>query len=246
MTITEGKPPDMTIPNLGGLIRLDDLYYKGKVPYCSWAKTAQRIRENAPNWFFNLEPDPNGQIVWMAPDNTGYLMGYYQNIETGIKLPFYPYAITNYSNKSIKYDQISSTDVLKAHRRCLCACACFSFGDAFELWAGLEIEESEKEEKQAPPPEKKGVAQTPTRPNQKLEPTAVLNKLPDPISKEAREAILEQLSTLQQLHPDKMKAVIEAFKDKFNIKSSKISGHITTAEHGEFLALEISKIDESL
>ena len=96
------------------------------------------------------------------------------------------------------------------------------------------------------PEPKKGVAKTPTKPNQKLEPTAVLKKLPDPISKEAREAILEQLSTLQQLHPDKMKAVIEAFKNKFNIKSSKISGHITTAEHGEFLALEISKIDESL
>ena len=96
------------------------------------------------------------------------------------------------------------------------------------------------------PEPKKGVAKTPTKPNQKLEPTVVLEKLPDPISKEAREAILEQLKTLQQLHPDKMKAVIEAFKDKFNIKSSKISGHITTAEHGEFLALEISKIDESL
>ena len=96
------------------------------------------------------------------------------------------------------------------------------------------------------PEPKQGVAKTPTKPNQKLEPTAVLKKLPDPISKEAREAILEQLKTLQQLHPDKMKAVIEAFKNKFNIKSSKISGHITTAEHGEFLALEISKIDESL
>ena len=96
------------------------------------------------------------------------------------------------------------------------------------------------------PEPKQGVAKTPTKPNQKLEPTAVLKKLPEPISKEAREAILEQLSTLQQLHPDKMKAVIEAFKNKFNIKSSKISGHITTAEHGEFLALEISKIDESL
>jgi len=96
------------------------------------------------------------------------------------------------------------------------------------------------------PEPKEGVAKTPTRPNQKLEPTAVLNKLPDPISKEAREAILGQLKTLQQLHPNKMKAIIEAFKNKFNIKSSKISGHITTAEHGEFLALEISKIDESL
>lgn len=96
------------------------------------------------------------------------------------------------------------------------------------------------------PEPKKGVAKTPTRPNQKLEPTTVLNKLPDPISKEARKAILEQLKTLQQLHPDKMKAIVESFRKKFSINSPTISGHITTAEHGEFLALEISKIDASL
>ena len=96
------------------------------------------------------------------------------------------------------------------------------------------------------PEPKKGVAKTPTKPNQKLEPTTVLNKLPDPISKEARKAILEQLKTLQQLHPDKMKAIVESFRKKFRINSPTISGHITTAEHGEFLALEISKIDESL
>ena len=96
------------------------------------------------------------------------------------------------------------------------------------------------------PEPKKGVAKTPTKPNQKLEPTAVLNKLPDPISKEARKAILEQLKTLQQLHPDKMKAIVKSFRNKFSINSPTISGHITTAEHGEFLALEISKIDESL
>ena len=96
------------------------------------------------------------------------------------------------------------------------------------------------------PEPKKGVAKTPTRPNQKLEPTTVLNKLPDPISKEARKAILEQLKTLQQLHPDKMKAIVESFRKRFSINSPTISGHITTAEHGEFLALEISKIDESL
>ena len=90
----ENQTKPIEIPNLGGLITEDDLYYKGKVPFCSWAKTAQRIRENAPNWFFALEPDPNGQLVWMAPDNTGYLMGYFQNIETGIKLPLYVYSIT--------------------------------------------------------------------------------------------------------------------------------------------------------
>ena len=111
---------------------------------------------------------------------------------------------------------------------------------------GLAGEDDDAQSLAKTPAPKKGVAKTPTKPNQKLEPTAVLNKLPDPISKEARKAILEQLKTLQQLHPDKMKAIVESFRKKFSIKSPTISGHITTAEHGEFLALEISKIDESL
>ena len=249
MSIPEADDPQVTsqsIPNLGGILTKGDIYKKGKFDYSQWAKTAQRIREHAPNWCFALQPNPEGEYVWKTPNGTGYLMGYFQNVLTGVKLPLFPYAVTEGPNRPVPYAKISANDIQNSHRRCLCACACYSFGDAFELWAGLEIEEAEKEEKQAPPPPKKGVAKTPTKPNQKLEPTAVLKKLPEPISKEAREAILEQLSTLQQLHPDKMKAVIKAFKDKFNIKSSKISGHITTAEHGEFLALEISKIDASL
>ena len=96
------------------------------------------------------------------------------------------------------------------------------------------------------PEPKKGVAKTPTKPNQKLEPTVVLEKLPDPISADAKKAILDQLSTLNEFHPDKMKAVVASFRSKFGIKDTKITKHITTAEHGEFLALEISKIDASL
>ena len=96
------------------------------------------------------------------------------------------------------------------------------------------------------PEPKKGVAKTPTKPNQKLEPTVVLEKLPDPISADAKKAILDQLSTLHEFHPDKMKKIVASFRSKFGIKDTKITKHITTAEHGEFLALEISKIDESL
>ena len=96
------------------------------------------------------------------------------------------------------------------------------------------------------PEPKKGVAKTPTKPNQKLEPTVVLEKLPDPISADAKKAILEQLSTLHEFHPDKMKTVVASFRSKFGIKDTKIIKHITNSEHGEFLALEISKIDESL
>ena len=96
------------------------------------------------------------------------------------------------------------------------------------------------------PPPKTGVAKTPTKPNQKLESTSVLDKLPDPITKEAKETILEKLQALHQSNPLKMKDVVESFREKFSIKDPKITRHITTAEHGEFLALEISKIDESL
>ena len=96
------------------------------------------------------------------------------------------------------------------------------------------------------PPPKTGVAKTPTKPNQKLEPTSVLEKVPDPITKEAKALILEKLQTLHTLHPEKMKEVVDSFRKKFGIKDTKIVKHITTAEHGEFLALEISKIDESL
>jgi len=96
------------------------------------------------------------------------------------------------------------------------------------------------------PPPKVGVAKTPTKPNQKLEPTSVLEKLPDPITKEAKETILEKLQALHQSNPLKMKDLVESFRKKFSITDTKITRHITTAEHGEFLALEISKIDESL
>ena len=96
------------------------------------------------------------------------------------------------------------------------------------------------------PPEKVGVGNTRTKPNEKLEPTSVLDKLPDPITKEAKETILEKLQALHQSKPIQMKEVVESFRKKFSIKDTKITRHITTAEHGEFLALEISKIDESL
>lgn len=96
------------------------------------------------------------------------------------------------------------------------------------------------------PPPKTGVAKTPTKPNQKLEPNSVLEKVPDPITKEAKALILEKLQTLHTLHPEKMKELVEAFRKEFGIKDLKITRHITTAIQGEYLALAISKIDESL
>ena len=100
--------------------------------------------------------------------------------------------------------------------------------------------------KTSPSKKRENVASTPTKPNQKLEPTSVLEKVADPITKEAKALILEKLQTLHTLHPEKMKELVEAFRKEFGIKDLKITRHITTAIQGEYLALAISKIDESL
>jgi len=235
-----------TLPNLAGVIKTSDLYKKMKFDYVPWAKTAQLLREHAPGWQFFLKPsNPNGDIfsyVHAAPDNTGFLMGYFEHIETGKQTSPNVFAITDNANRPIQLEKISCNSIQNSHRRCLCACACKDFGLAYELWAQIEVDEA----KQLPPPEKTGVAKTPTKPNQKLEPTSVLEKLPDPITKDAKAVILEKLQALHQTNPLKMKDVVESFRKKFSIKDTKITRHITTAEHGEFLALEISKIDESL
>ena len=235
-----------TLPNLAGVIKTSDLYKKMKFDYVPWAKTAQLLREHAPGWQFFLKPsNPNGDIfsyVHAAPDNTGFLMGYFEHIETGKQTSSNVFAITDNANRPIQLEKISCNSIQNSHRRCLCACACKDFGLAYELWAQIEIDEA----KQAPPPEKTGVASTPTRPNQKLESTSVLQELPVPITKQATEVLLEKLKTLNNFHPEKMKEVVDSFRKKFGIKDTKIVKHITTAEHGEFLSLAISKIDESL
>ena len=247
MTDSESQPQSISIPNLGGLITKDDIYYKGKVPYCSWAKTAQRIRENAPNWFFALEPNPEGGFIWKAPDNTGYILGYFQNVITGIKLPLYHYAITKGFNSTIPFDEISSNDLQKAHRRCLCACACYSFGDAFELWAGLEIEDAKKEE--ALPEKEDRIKRTPDKPKDEGEPIESIEDKDygKPISDTARQTVIDKMTALFKKHPDKKDALIDKFKKQYGITTKQLShADIRTAEQGQFLTIAINEIDTTL
>jgi len=242
---TEEQLPDMNIPNLGGTIVEDDIYYKGKFKYSAWAKTAQRIRDNAPNWYFALEPNPEGGFVFKAPNNTGYIMGYFQNIVSGTKLPLYPYAITAGYNKPVSFDEISANDIQNSHRRCLCACACYSFGDAFELWAQIEIkgldqEEEEKEDR---------IKRTPDKPNDKGEPVESIEdkNYGKPISKYAKDAVVTKMMNLKKQYPNKKKSVIDKFKKMFDITAEGIGpDDIRTAEQGKALTLLINEIDSTL
>ena len=246
-TETELSPVETyTIPNLGGILTTGDLYKKGKFDYSAWAKTAQRIRENAPNWYFALQPNSEGDFVWKTPNNTGLLMGYFQNVITGIKLPLYPYAITEGPNKPIVYEKISANDIQNSHRRCLCACACYSFGDAFELWARVEVKEEDQEKKVE---EKKGIARTPTKPKQELEPVESIEDKDygKPIAQPALEAVVQKIMNLSEKYPKKKDEVLNKYKSQFGITSEKIGpADIRTAEQGQFLTLLINEIDSTL
>ena len=232
-----------SLPNLAGVIKTSDLYKKMKFDYVPWAKTAQLLREHAPGWQFFLRPsNPNGDIfsyVHVAPDNTGFLMGYFEHIETGKQTSFNVFAITDNANRPIPLEKISCNSIQNSHRRCLCACACKDFGLAYELWAQIEIDEA----KQTPPPPKVGTATTPQKPNQELAPVSEKAKADPPISTEARNSINEKLKMVNELYPDKMKGLIEAYTKEFNVK--KITP-ITLARQGEFLSHAISKIDDTL
>ena len=235
-----------TLPNLAGVIKTTDIYKKMKFDYVAWAKTAQILREHAPGWQFCLDKssveEEISSYIFKAPDGTGFLMGYFENIDTAIKTALFPFAITDNANRPIPLDKISSVHFQNSHRRCLCACACFTFGLAYELWAQIEIDEA----KQSPPPPKVGTSETPTRPNQQLAPVSEKAKTDPPISRDAKAILLEKLQNLHESDPDKMKELVELFREKFGIKDTKISRHITTALHGEFLSHAISKIDDAL
>ena len=135
-----------TLPNLAGVIKTTDIYKKMKFDYVAWAKTAQILREHAPGWQFCLDKSISEEgissYIFQAPDGSGFLMGYFEHIDTSVKTTLFPFAITDNANRPLQ--KISSVNFQNSHRRCLCACACFTFGLAYELWAQIEIDEAKQ------------------------------------------------------------------------------------------------------
>ena len=131
----------MTFPNLGGVIKAEDVFEKGSgsytASYVAWAKTSQLLRDHAPGWGFYLAAK-NEEYVWQAPDGSGYLMCFFEDGEQ--RTPLFPFPIMDNRNNPISCEKISARAFTDSHRRALCACAAFTFGLAYELWAKEEIE----------------------------------------------------------------------------------------------------------
>ena len=236
-----------TLPNLAGVIKTTDIYKKMKFDYVAWAKTAQILREHAPGWQFCLDKSTSEEgissYIFQAPDGSGFLMGYFENIDTNVKTTLFPFAITDNANRPLS--KISSVNFQNSHRRCLCACACFTFGLAYELWAQIEIDEA----KQVTPEPKKGITRTPTKPKQEPEPVESIEDKDygKPIAQPALEAVVEKIMNLSQKYPKKKDEVLNKYKSQFGITSEKIGpADIRTAEQGQFLTLLINEIDSTL
>jgi len=138
----------MTIPNLGGVIKAEDVFEKGSgsytASYVAWAKTAQLLRDHAPEWQFLLCAKTPEEFVWQAPDGSGYLMCCFKrmgpDLTTEESTTLFPFPIMDNRNNPIPCEKISARAFTDSHRRALCACAAFTFGLAYELWAKEEIE----------------------------------------------------------------------------------------------------------
>ena len=236
-----------TLPNLAGVIKTTDIYKKMKFDYVAWAKTAQILREHAPGWQFCLDKSTSEEgissYIFQAPDGSGFLMGYFENIDTNVKTTLFPFAITDNANRPLS--KISSVNFQNSHRRCLCACACFTFGLAYELWAQIEIDEA----KQVTPESKKGITRTPTKPKQEPEPVESIEDKDygKPIAQPALEAVVQKIMWISEKYPKKKDEVLNKYKSQFGITSEKIGpADIRTAEQGQFLTLLINEIDSTL
>ena len=213
----------MTIPNLAGVIKKDDIYQKGggsfKASYVAWAKTSQLLREHAPGWTFHLAAK-DGNYVWEAPDGTGYLMCYFavdrEHREKHGNMPLFPFPIMDNRNMPVKLEKISSRILTDSHRRALCACACFTFGLAFEIWADEEVLEA-------------GVQ--PEKPKPKA------SNIPPPNDGSLKKTFVSAIKAANDLKS------LETYRTKFTDRHQQ--GALTDAERDELLEAYMEK-EESL
>lgn len=152
-------------PNLAGVITKDDVSTKGtgnfKADYVNWARIAHLLHIHAPGWEFHLRMAPDQQgYVWRAPNDTGYVVGYFTGPGDQVT-PDFPQSVMDNRNNPVPFERISARDVTDTHRRCLCTTAAYTFGLAYELWAKEEVENPYREES----PAKSAPAQKPAAPS---------------------------------------------------------------------------------
>ena len=218
MTSSEPSSPSQPFPNLGSVITADDVSQKGtgsyKADYINWCRTMHLLHEHAPGWQFALATAPGGAHVWKAPNETGYVVGYFIGPDRQTS-PHFPQAIMDNRNNAIAFTKVSARDLTDSHRRCLCTAAAAQFGLAWQLWAREEVENPHREEKQAKPAAGPSVAGVP--------------KEDQPLSDEERNLLLRWITDMPAANRE---AFCAAFRSKFNLAANaKVAPAITSKKH---------------
>lgn len=224
-------------PNLGGVITPDDVSTKGTgsyaADYVNWAKIAHLLHVHAPGWQFALRRSPDGGHIWVAPDGSGYVVGYFTNGDQ--QTPEFPQACMDNRNNPIPSERITARTLTDTHRRCLCTAAAFSFGLGFELWARVELENPMRDDDgsstSASKPEpvkaaaaKKSLPGTPTAAAQRL----------------SAAEVQELVQAVVKLTEEQRSKVVSAFQTQFCLPTDKkAADYIKTAAHRDFLMAQI-------
>ena len=215
------SPSPLSIPNLGDVIKTDDVSQKGsgsyKADYVNWCRVAHLLHENAPGWQFNVQPSPSGSHVWEAPNGTAYVVGYFTG-PNGERTPDFPQAVMDNRNAPVPAEKVSARDFTDTHRRALAACAAFTFGLAWQLWAREKIEDPYREDEQE---------------QAKANPAAApsVQELP-PESRPMKPAEREILKkSIGDLPPDIKETFLEKFRKEFDVKTPKVFTAIQEVRH---------------
>ena len=218
MTSSEPSLPSRPFPNLGNVITTDDVSQKGtgsyKADYVNWCRTMHLLHEFAPGFQFALATAPGGGHVWKAPNETGYVVGYFIGPDRQTT-PHFPQAIMDNRNNAIAFTKVSARDLTDSHRRCLCTAAAAQFGLAWQLWAREEVENPHREEKKVKPsagPSVAGVA-----------------KEDQPLSDSERKFLLQWITDMPAANRE---AFCDAFRSKFRLDAkAKVAPAITSKKH---------------
>ena len=215
------SPSPPSIPNLGDVIKTDDVSRKGAgkytADYVNWCRVAHLLHENAPGWQFNVQPSPSGSHVWEAPNGTAYVVGYFTG-PNGERTPDFPQSVMDNRNAPIAFAKVSARDFTDTHRRCLCTAAAATFGLAWQLWAREEIENPHREEK---------------REQVKANPAAASSVQDIPADfRLMKPADREQLKLSIGDLPDNIKKeFLEKFRKEFDVKTPKVFNAIQEVRH---------------
>lgn len=235
----------MTIPNLAGVIVKDDVFQKGSgsfaASYVSWARIANYLHTKASGWQFHLRPAPNGDLIWKAPDGTGFVVSYFSGPD-GETTADFPFPCQDNRNAPIPYERISCRTLTDTHRRALCANAAFSFSLGYELWAREEIESAGEE---PIPDQPKAVSTNKTsraaaKPAPATQPRPAAPAGPPAATAEDLQAIKQAITALA---PDQRSVVVDQFRARFGTPPNVgIADHIKTQEHISFLTDAVSSL----